>query len=73
MQVPGAKSNNIYVLIDGKAPAGQFSGMVRTVVMSSPTFKNWGEFTKGRCDMADADACVLGPSRLAGHITLGTL
>jgi hypothetical protein len=58
VQASGAKSNDTWLLVDGRAPAGQHDGLVRTVVMSSPTFKNWSEYTKGsapgRCGMMHA-------------------
>ena len=43
----GESDPRVWVIIDGKAPCGQFDEFARTVVLTSPSTKNWNEFAKG--------------------------
>jgi hypothetical protein len=41
----------VFRLLDGKTPAGQYKGYARTIVFSSPAAKKWNEYTKTAWNM----------------------
>lgn len=66
-----ANDPSTWSLIDGSAPPGQFGGVLRMIVMTSPNESNYSEFVKGgrqvllcaalrpKCNCVLASSCCL--------------